>query len=113
MSIDLQNAKATVHVAGLDETINKDVLTAAFIPFGDIVSVMIPTDEHTGAPRGFAFVQFQDENDAAEAIANMDYAEIYSRTIRAVQAKSGKLAQAQSLGTEIPGGMDEDAIIAS
>lgn len=39
--------KRTVYVGGLGEEITEDLLRAAFIPFGDIVSITLPLDQHT------------------------------------------------------------------
>ena len=37
--------KSTIHVSSLAPEITKDVLHAAFIPFGEIVDIQIPTNE--------------------------------------------------------------------
>jgi peptidyl-prolyl isomerase E (cyclophilin E) len=49
---------------------------AAFIPFGNIRSLDIPMDFAKGTCRGFAFVEYEEESDAAEALYNMDGAEL-------------------------------------
>jgi len=38
-------------------------------------------DSATGKPRGFGFVTFEEEEDASDAVENMDGAEFYGRTI--------------------------------
>ena len=35
---------------------------------GRVVDVRLPTDRETGKPRGFAFVEFSGDNEAADAI---------------------------------------------
>ena len=47
------------------------VVRAAFIPFGDLVDVQIPLDYETEKHRGFAFVEFELQEDAQAAIENM------------------------------------------
>ena len=47
------------------------VVRAAFIPFGDLVDVQIPLDYETEKHRGFAFVEFELQEDAKAAIENM------------------------------------------
>lgn len=69
-------------VGGLDDAVSKDTLLGAFGIFGEIVSVEIPIDSNTFKPRGFAFVEFLDADDAKEAIDNMDASELFGRTIR-------------------------------
>ena len=49
--------KRILFVGGLEESVDRAVLHAAFIPFGDIADIDIPPD-HTGAGskhRGFGF----------------------------------------------------------
>lgn len=87
-----------------------DILRAAFIPFGEVTDVNLPMDNsscerdhpssdplarHTltcPAPlaakhKGFAFVQFEDRHDAADAIDNMNNAELFGRVLRVNVAK--------------------------
>lgn len=66
-----------VNVQGLEETVNEAILHAAFIPFGDIKDVNIPLDNTTGKHRGFAFVEFEEREDAETATDNMHNAELY------------------------------------
>ena len=47
------------------------VVRAAFIPFGDLVDVQIPLDYETEKHRGFAFIEFELQEDAQAAIENM------------------------------------------
>lgn len=65
------NPKTTLYVGGLEESVNEATLHAAFIPFGEIKDVSIPLDHATGKHRGFGFVEFEDKDDAADAIDNM------------------------------------------
>ena len=51
-------AKRTLYVGGLAEQVNVAALTAAFIPFGDLVDVQVPRDPKTQQHRGFGFVEF-------------------------------------------------------
>mmetsp|Transcript_34442 Transcript_34442/g.50350 ORF Transcript_34442/g.50350 Transcript_34442/m.50350 type:complete len:132 (+) Transcript_34442:182-577(+) len=70
-------------LGGLDEKVNEEVLHAAFIPFGDIIEVNIPKDyEQDNKNRGFGFVHFEEEEDAAAAMENMEGAEIYGRVVK-------------------------------
>lgn len=40
--------KRTLYIGGLDENVDKTILQAAFIPFGDLRTVEIPKDRATG-----------------------------------------------------------------
>ncbi|XP_059048946.1 peptidyl-prolyl cis-trans isomerase E [Achroia grisella] len=76
------NSKRTVYVGGLAEEVDEKVLNAAFVPFGDLVDVQIPLDYETEKHRGFAFIEFENAEDAAAAIDNMNDSELFGRTIR-------------------------------
>ena len=65
-----QQDKRVLYVGGLSEEATEETLHAAFVPFGDVKEVNIPRDfagQTNDANRGFAFVTFELENDAAEA----------------------------------------------
>lgn len=67
------NSKRTIYVGGLAEEVDEKILNAAFIPFGDVVDIQIPLDYETEKHRGFAFIEFENAEDAAAAIDNMVY----------------------------------------
>ncbi|XP_050433232.1 peptidyl-prolyl cis-trans isomerase E [Adelges cooleyi] len=83
--------KRTVYIGGLAEEVDDKVLRSAFIPFGDIVDVQIPLDYESEKHRGFAFVEFEQPEDALDAIDNMNESEIFGRTIRVNLAKPQKI----------------------
>lgn len=76
------------------------MLYAAFIPFGDIVEVVLPRltsgpTVSTGIPphRGFAFIQFESDQDALAALDNMHMAEMWGDSvIRCNLARPTKIA---------------------
>lgn len=97
ISID---AKHTVYVGGLDQQVNEDTLMAAFIPFGDVMDVILPHSlsshqEH----RGFAFIQYEDMKDALAAVDNMNMSEIYGKIIKCSMANPATLKQLSVDGT--------------
>ena len=63
--------RCTLYVGGLEENVTEELVHAAFIPFGDLVEVQIPRDWKSGTNRGFAFVEFELEEDASAAMDNM------------------------------------------
>ena len=54
-------------------------LKSAFVPFGPVKEVNIPLDHETGKHRGFGFVEFEEREDAADAIDNMHNGELFGR----------------------------------
>lgn len=75
------NPKTILYVGGLEEDVTEDLLKAAFIPFGPIKESNIPLDNETGKNRGFGFVQYEEREDAADAIDNMHNAELQGRCV--------------------------------
>lgn len=61
------------------------------MPFGEIKSLDLPTDYSTGNHRGFCFVEFDDPDDAAEAIYNMDGATFLQHTLSCSTAQPNQL----------------------
>ena len=76
------NDKRTLYVGGIDEAVTEDIVKAAFIPFGELTDVKLPMDNASRKHKGFAFVQFRERGDAAEAIDNMHNAELAGRVLR-------------------------------
>lgn len=115
---DAARWKATVYVGGLGPLVTVANVQDAFIPFGDIADVSLPkndrhgrndranganedgtnTDSEASSHRGFAYVEFEDADDAKEAIDNMDKSEFFGRNIKVTAAKAPKTAS-EGLGS--------------
>ena len=125
MEVSEQDRKRTLYVGGVNETVSEETLKAAFIAFGEIKDVQIPLDmasgketttttttrrdvshthTSTGKNRGFGFVQFEEIDDAEDAMDNMHNAELYGRVITVNIAK----AQSIKLGYHRPVWADAD-----
>lgn len=101
---DAARWKATVYVGGLATVVTVATLHDAFLPFGDIADVSLPKNENpnskaTEPHRGFAYVEFEDADDAKEAIDNMDQSEFFGRIIKVTAAKAPKSAD-EGLGSK-------------
>ncbi|CEM19013.1 unnamed protein product [Vitrella brassicaformis CCMP3155] len=83
----------TLYVGGLDTTVTRDALHAAFIPFGEIRNIEMPLDMKSGNHRGFGFVEFEDEGDALEAIDNMNESELYGKVITVNKSRAPQNAK--------------------
>lgn len=86
----MANSKKILYVGGLAEEVDVNMLKSAFLPFGDIIDVNLPMDYSKNQHKGFAFIEFQLPEDAADAIDNMDNGELLGRTIRVNLAKPNK-----------------------
>lgn len=90
---DATRLKATVYVGGLDNAVTAETLHAAFIPFGDIADISLPKPELPSSNdphRGFGYVEFEQAEDAKEAMDNMDQSELFGRVIKVAPAKPQK-----------------------
>jgi len=52
------------------------------------VDAKLPTDRETGRPRGFAFVEFEDDDAAAKCIATMNGKDLKGRPLRVNEAEN-------------------------
>ncbi len=75
-----------IYVGNLPFKVTEDEIRALFSRHGDVHSVDIITDRESGRPRGFGFVEMDD--DAAQAaIGALDGAEMGGRNLRVNEAK--------------------------
>lgn len=88
--------KRTLYVGGLADDVDVNLLRSAFSAFGDIMDVNLPIDYSTQKHKGFAFIEFQLPEDAADAIDNMDNGEILGKTIRVNIAKPMRFKESAS-----------------
>jgi len=74
--------KKSLYVGGLAEEVTEASIRNAFMIFGDLVDVQLPLDYESGKHRGFAFLEYELEEDALDAVDNMNESELFGRTIR-------------------------------
>jgi RNA recognition motif-containing protein len=76
-----------VFVGNLDFNTTRAEVQALFSQIGEIRDVFLPTDRESGRPRGFAFVEFTSDEDAAKAIEKFNGYELGGRALRVNQAE--------------------------
>jgi len=74
-------------VGNLDFRTTQDEVVALFSQVGPLEDVFLPTDRATGRPRGFAFVTYQTDEQAAEAIERFNGHELSGRPLRVNEAE--------------------------
>jgi cold-inducible RNA-binding protein len=77
----------SIYVGNLANTATEDDLQQAFSQYGKVAEIKIIKDRETGRPRGFAFVEMPDNNEAANAIKELNLVEIAGRSITVNEAK--------------------------
>ncbi|WP_319467773.1 RNA-binding protein [uncultured Pseudodesulfovibrio sp.] len=75
-----------LYVGNLSWSTTEDEVRAAFEAFGEVTSVKLIEDRETGRPRGFGFVEM-DDNGAREAIDSLDGKDMGGRNIKVNEAK--------------------------
>lgn len=69
-------------VGGLPFATTDDELKEAFEAYGTVIDARVITDHETGRSRGFGFVEFDTEDQAAAAIEAMNESELGGRQIK-------------------------------
>jgi len=76
-----------IYIGNLSFDTTEDQLRQTFEEFGEVNNVNIIKDRYTGEPRGFAFVEMSDQDDANSAITGLNGRELNGRTINVNQAR--------------------------
>ncbi|KAH7344116.1 hypothetical protein B0J17DRAFT_765239 [Rhizoctonia solani] len=72
----------TLFVGNLSWNSNEDSLWNVFGEFGDVTHVRVPTDQESGKPKGFGYVEFGDQASATKAFEAMKGKDLDGRTLR-------------------------------
>src|ERR1043166_9414095 len=66
---------------------SEDTLRAHFAQFGEVAQVRIMTDRDTGKPRGFAFVEVTNDDEAERAVAALNGKDFEGRPLTVNEAR--------------------------
>lgn len=75
-----------IYVGNLSFSSTEEDLKDVFGRHGAVDSVNIITDRETGRPRGFAFVEMEEESAASDAIRALDGSDLGGRNIKVNEA---------------------------
>ncbi len=76
-----------IYVGNLPYKVVEDELKGIFEEYGEVTSVKIIKDRVTNRSKGFAFVEMPNQDEATNAIQELDEAELVGRNIRVNEAK--------------------------
>jgi len=76
-----------IFVGNLPRDITEEDLKEAFSAFGKVASVSVIKDKFTGEPRGFAFVEMANKNEAQAAIAGVNGKMIKGKSLNVNEAR--------------------------
>jgi RNA recognition motif-containing protein len=82
-----------ISVGNLSYQTTQDDLHATFSQFGSVERVNILTDRDSGQPRGFAFVEMMEVNEAQKAISELNGAELHGRALNVNEARPKRAAE--------------------
>jgi RNA recognition motif-containing protein len=77
----------SIYVGNLSFDATQDQITEVFAEYGTVSRVSMPTDRETGRPRGFAFVEMENEDQETAAIDALDGAEWMGRDLKVNKAR--------------------------
>jgi RNA recognition motif-containing protein len=76
-----------IYVGNLDYNVTEQELRAAFEAYGQVDNVTILRDRDTGQPRGFAFVEMANDEEADKAISGTNGTQLGSRALNVNEAR--------------------------
>ena len=76
-----------IYVANLDWGIDDAGLKEIFVSFGSVTSAKVIIDRENGRSRGFGFVEMPNDDEAREAMSELDQRELYGRPLKVVEAR--------------------------
>jgi cold-inducible RNA-binding protein len=76
-----------IYVGNLDYNVSEEQLRATFEAYGQVDNVTILRDRETGQPRGFAFVEMANDEEAQKAITGTNGSQLGARNINVNEAR--------------------------
>src|SRR5579871_2752252 len=76
-----------IFVGNLSYQTTEPELEAAFATYGAVEKISVMRDRDTGQPRGFAFVEMTNKDDAANAIQGLNGHEMNGRALNVNEAR--------------------------
>ncbi|MCF8228784.1 MAG: RNA-binding protein [Bacteroidales bacterium] len=79
-----------IYVGNLDYKVNENDLEGIFEEYGTVESAKIITDKYSGRSKGFGFVIMEDQEEASQAIKDLNGKMLEDREIVVNEAKPKK-----------------------
>ena len=76
-----------IHVGNLSSEVTEEELREEFTVFGDVKSVSLIKDKHSGQSRGFAFVEMPSKSEGQAAIDDLSGKTLNDRTLDVSEAR--------------------------
>jgi len=79
-----------IFIGNLNYAVSEDEVRELFEGYGQVDSVKIIKDRETGRAKGFGFIEMEDENEARNAIQELDGYDFSGRPLRVNEARPSK-----------------------
>ena len=76
-----------VYVGNLPYTVDSAKLKELFTEFGEVEEAIVIQDKYSGRSKGFGFVEYDEDDGAKKAIAEMNEKEVEGRQLKVNEAK--------------------------
>lgn len=76
-----------IYIGNLNYDISEDELMDIFKEYGEVASVKIIIDKYSGRSKGFGFIDMPNDQEASEAMENINDTDIKGRRIKVNQAR--------------------------
>lgn len=76
-----------IYVGNLNYNVTQEDLEGLFGEYGEVTSAKIIVDRETGRSKGFGFVEMANDDEAQQAIENLDGSSYQERNMKVNQAK--------------------------
>lgn len=76
-----------IYVGNLHYEISEDQLKEIFEEYGEVTSSKIISDRETGRSKGFGFIEMANDEEANQAISELNDAELKGRNMRVNEAR--------------------------
>jgi RNA recognition motif-containing protein len=77
----------SIFIGNLSFETSEDDVRVTFEQYGEVTRVTMVTDRESGLPRGFAFVEMPNDEEAASAIADLNGRQASGRTLTVNEAR--------------------------
>lgn len=76
-----------IYIGNMSFDTTEEQLRQAFTAYGEVTTVNIITDRDSGKPKGFAFVEMSEKDEAIAAISGLNGQELNGRELNVNEAK--------------------------
>ena len=87
-----------LYVGNISFKASEEDIRELFARSGNVESVKIITDAHTGNPKGFGFVEMANKEDARKAMAELNGTTFMERTLSVAEAKPQQPRERRGFG---------------